>query len=82
MWLAPYPKTNPNLDPNPNPNRGAIFLEGQLAGYSLRDVLSFSKKEKEFYKYKCRTVNKIKNVKNVIIKKSASFSSLDKYSIR
>ena len=31
--LPPNPKTNPDLDPNPNPNRGAIFLEGQLSGY-------------------------------------------------
>ena len=38
----------------------------------MRDVLSFSKKEKEFYKEKCGTVKKIKSVKNVIIKKSAT----------
>ena len=37
--------------------------------HALRDVLSFSKKEKEFYKEKCGTVKKIKSVKNVIIKK-------------
>ena len=46
--------------------------------------MSFSKKEKELYKEKCRTVKKIKSVINVIIKKSAtyeSFSSMYKYSI-
>ena len=31
-----YPKTNPDLDPNPNPKRGAIFLGGQLSGYTWR----------------------------------------------
>ena len=31
--VAPNPKTNPNLDRNPNPKRGAIFLGGQLCGY-------------------------------------------------
>ena len=46
--------------------------------------MSFSKKEKEFYKEKCGTVKKIKSVKNVIIKKVGyeSFSSMFKYSIR
>ena len=24
VWLPPNPKTNPDLDPNPKPNRGAI----------------------------------------------------------
>ena len=24
VWLLPKPKTNPDLDQNPNPNRGAI----------------------------------------------------------
>ena len=46
--------------------------------------MSFSKKEKELYKEKCRTIKKIKSVKNVIIKKPAtyeSFSSMYKYSI-
>ena len=33
VWLHPNPKINSNLDPNPNPNRGAIFLGGQLSGY-------------------------------------------------
>ena len=31
VWLPPNPKTNPNLDRNPNSNRGAIFLGGQLS---------------------------------------------------
>ena len=46
--------------------------------------MSFSKKEKQLYKEKCRTVKKIKSVKNFIIKKPAmyeSFSSMYKYSI-
>ena len=33
VWLPPNRKINPNLDPNPNPNRGAIFLGVQLSGY-------------------------------------------------
>ena len=33
VWLPPNPKTNPDLEPNPNPNQGAIFLGGQLSGY-------------------------------------------------
>ena len=33
VWLPPNPKTNPNLDPDPNPNRKAVFLGGQLPGY-------------------------------------------------
>ena len=28
VCLPPNPKTKPNLDPNPNPNRGPIFLVG------------------------------------------------------
>ena len=36
IWLSPNPKTNPDLDPNPNPHRRAIFLEGKLSGYHLR----------------------------------------------
>ena len=42
--------------------------------------MSFSKKEKEFYKEKCGTVKKIKSVKTVIIKKVSyeSFSSMYK----
>ena len=45
--------------------------------------MSFSKKEKEFYKEKCGTVKKIKSVKNVIIEKVTYeiFSSIYKYSI-
>lgn len=31
VWLPPYPKTNPALDPNSNPNRGIIFLWEQLS---------------------------------------------------
>ena len=30
VWFRPKPKINPDLDLNPNPNRGAIFLRGQL----------------------------------------------------
>ena len=30
FWLPPNPKTNPDLDPNPNPNWGAIFLRGTI----------------------------------------------------
>ena len=33
FWLPLNPKTNPNLDPDHNPNRGAIFFGGQLSGY-------------------------------------------------
>ena len=33
VWLLLNPKTNPDLDPNPNSNRGAILLGGQLSGY-------------------------------------------------
>ena len=36
VWLPPNPKTNPDLDPNPNPNRRAIFFEAQLSGYHLK----------------------------------------------
>ena len=32
-WLLPNPKTNPDLDPNPNPKRRAIFFGGQFSGY-------------------------------------------------
>ena len=39
VWLLPNPKTNPDLDPNPNPYRGAIFLRGQLSGYLTKYVL-------------------------------------------
>ena len=28
IWLSPNPKTNPDLDRNPNPNQWAIFLGG------------------------------------------------------
>ena len=30
VWLPPNPKINPNLDRNPNPNRGTIFLRGEI----------------------------------------------------
>ena len=39
VWLTPNPKINPNLDPNPNHNRGAVFIgrggrgRGGLFGY-------------------------------------------------
>ena len=33
VWFPRNPKTNPNLDPNPNPKRGAIFFGRQLSGY-------------------------------------------------
>ena len=33
VWLPPNRKINPNLDPNPNPNRGAIFFGRQLSRY-------------------------------------------------
>ena len=50
---------------------------------AFRDALTFSKKEKESYKEKCGTVEKIKSVSNVIIKVShKSCSSMRKYSIR
>ena len=50
---------------------------------SAENVLSFSKIEKDFYKEKCGTVQKIKSVKSVIIKKVSyeSFSSMYKYNI-
>ena len=28
VWLPLNPKTNPNVDPDPNPNRGSIFFGG------------------------------------------------------
>ena len=45
--VSPNPKTNPNLDQNPNPKRGAIFLGGgggggQLSGYLSMIYHSFS----------------------------------------
>ena len=33
VLLPANPKTNPDLDPNVNPNRGVIFLDGQWSGY-------------------------------------------------
>ena len=30
VWLPPNPNSNPNLDPNHNLNRGAIFLWGNF----------------------------------------------------
>ena len=30
VWLLPNPKSNLDLDPYSNPNRGAIFLRGYL----------------------------------------------------
>ena len=49
VWLPLNPKTNPNLDRNPNPNREAIFLgEGtilrilNLMGYWKRNIVSVS----------------------------------------
>ena len=30
VWLPPSRKTNPNRDPNPNPNRRAILLGGNF----------------------------------------------------
>ena len=38
VWLPPNPKTNPNLDRNHNPNRGTIFLGGQLSRYLIKHV--------------------------------------------
>ena len=38
----------------------------------LQRFFEFFKKENKFYKEKCGTVKKIKSVKNVIIKKSAT----------
>ena len=35
VWLILNHKTNPDLDPNYNPNQGAIFLRGQLSGYRV-----------------------------------------------
>ena len=40
-WFSPNSKTNPNLDRNTNPNRGAIFLGEQLSGYR---VLAFKQR--------------------------------------
>ena len=37
------PKFNPNLDPNPNSNQGAIFLGRQLFGYPNFVALTPSK---------------------------------------
>ena len=42
VWLHPEPRTYSNLDENPNPNRGTIFLGGQLSGYPP-EVLSEKK---------------------------------------
>ena len=45
VWLLPIPKTFPNLDPNPNPNRGQ-FSFGAIVRTPLFQIL------KERY---CRT---------------------------
>ena len=37
--VAPNPKTNPDLKPNPNPNRGSIFLDGGQ-GVNCPDTMS------------------------------------------
>ena len=37
IWLPPpNPKTNPNLDQNPNPNWGAVLLGGAIVRIPLR----------------------------------------------
>ena len=36
VWLPPNPKTKPNLDPKPIPNRGATFLGEQLSRYQFK----------------------------------------------
>ena len=36
VWLPLNHKTNPNLDPNPNPKREAIFRGGKLFGYRFK----------------------------------------------
>ena len=42
VWLPPNPKTNPNLDRNPSPNRGQFSLVGQLSGYrNLHKLYNF-----------------------------------------
>ena len=39
VWLPPNPNTSPNLDSNPNPKRGAIYLGGQLSEYHIMRII-------------------------------------------
>ena len=39
VYLPPNPKTNPNLDQNPNHNQRAIFLGRQLSRYHFKEHL-------------------------------------------
>ena len=45
------PKSNPEFHQNPNPNRVAIFLVGQLSGYRLKHIMSL-RFIKEIYKWR------------------------------
>ena len=55
VWLPPKPKTNPDLDPNPNHNRGGQFSSGaivripkhihQQRDFSFYQLCSFNKKK-------------------------------------
>ena len=38
--IAPNPKTNTNLDPDSNPNRGVIFHGGQLSPFLLHAYMT------------------------------------------
>ena len=44
VWFPPNPKINPDLDPNPKPNRRLIFLGGQLSGYLKKQFIKNVKK--------------------------------------
>ena len=42
VWLLPNPKTNPNLDPSRNPNRGQVSSEGNCPDTIQFKRLSFN----------------------------------------
>ena len=54
----PNTKTNPDLDPNANPNQGAIFIVGQLSGYPWEAVSQYSRELCECYLH-CLCFSKI-----------------------